>query len=118
MFNNDAALGVSINSVSVKECSKSTTANAIFIVSLSGLPVSVKYVTTNGAALSDADYTLVAMTILSSASGETNKTIAVSAIGDDIVELNEEFQLVVSNPASAKIIVGKESLRLSIWTRR
>ncbi|BAZ33978.1 5'-nucleotidase/2',3'-cyclic phosphodiesterase (plasmid) [Cylindrospermum sp. NIES-4074] len=92
-----------VNNVGLTE--GNTTSNAQFTVTLSAVnsqQVSVNYTTVNGTAFSGYDYNATSGT-LSFAPGETTKTVNVEVIGDLYNEVNETFQLQLSNPTNAII---------------
>src|SRR5262249_47280000 len=101
--------------VTVTEGNSGTTP-AVFTVTLSTASaqiVTVDYQTKDGSATSgtvpgtDADYLPTSGT-LTFAPGETSKTITVQVIGDTIVEPNESFYVVLSNPVNT-VIYGSTS---------
>ena len=59
--------------------------------------MSVNYATASGTAAADTDYSSINGT-LTFADGEVTKTIIVPIINDNLVELSETFQVVLSNP--------------------
>lgn len=80
----------------------------IFNVSLSGSgsdTSAVSYATLNGTASAPSDYASISGT-LTFASGETNKTISVSVVGDAVYEGDETFSVVLSSPVNANITSG------------
>ena len=99
----DEVLGLSIADVTLAEGVQGTTVLMNFTVSLAGassLPVTVDYATSNGTAGAPNDFTSVSGT-LTFAPGESSKTVAVSILGDSIVENNETFALTLTNPNPA-----------------
>ncbi|HSI00225.1 MAG TPA: Calx-beta domain-containing protein, partial [Reyranella sp.] len=97
------ALGIS--DASFNEGSAAAPGHATFTVTLSAAataPVTVNFATANGTALAGSDYVATSGT-LTFAAGETSKTITVNAIGDAVVEPNEGFTVVLSNPAGATL---------------
>ncbi|OZA85354.1 MAG: hypothetical protein B7X76_05605, partial [Azorhizobium sp. 39-67-5] len=68
-------------------------------------PVSVQYATANGTAVGGQDYVAGAGT-LTFAAGETSKTVHVDIAGDVLVEGNETFSVILSNPSGATIADG------------
>ena len=64
--------------------------------------VTVNYATANGTATAGSDYTATSG-VLTFAAGETSKTVAVSVLGDTVVESNETFTLNLSNPSGATL---------------
>lgn len=94
---------LSINDVTVNE-GDTGTINADFKLQLSKVspfPVSVTVVTANGTASAD-DYVANNTTVTIDA-GQTQKTVSVAVRGDLLVELNETFEVTLSNPANATI---------------
>ncbi len=65
-------------------------------------PVTASYTTAGGSATASVDFGSALGTV-SFAAGETNKTIAVSAIGDTTVEPNETFTVTLSAPTGATL---------------
>ena len=120
---NDDATSASIAGASANEgTGANTTLN--FTVSLSApakSPVSVQYTTVNGTAVAPSDFTATSGT-LNFASGQQTAVIAVTVIGDSVVEPNESFSVSLSNPNGATIatasatgtIVNDDSVSLSI----
>jgi chitinase len=97
---------VGISDVSVVEGQSGSTP-ATFAVSLSApasAPVSVGFATVNGTATAGSDYTAASGTV-AFATGETQKTIAVSVAGDTVVEADETFSVVLSG-ASPGLAIG------------
>jgi hypothetical protein len=78
-----------------------------FLITLtpaSGGPVTVRADTADGTAtLADNDYVQVLNQTVTFNPGETAHTVTVSVVGDTQVELNETFNLVLSNPSGAVI---------------
>jgi hypothetical protein len=94
----------SINDVIVAEGNAGST-NATFTVTLSAAATqatTVQYATANGAATAGADYTTSSGTV-SFAEGETQKTLSVPVLGDTLDEVNETFDVNLSNPSQATI---------------
>jgi len=107
---NDDSTSFSITGASVTE---GTGANSTlsFSVSLSAPakdPVSVQYSTVSGSANAPADYTAASGT-LSFNGGQTTQTIAVTVIGDNLVEPDETLSVNLSNPSGASITVASAS---------
>jgi hypothetical protein len=95
---------MTIGDVTVTE-GNTGTVNAVFVVSLSStstLPVSVKYATIDGTALSPADYTARSGT-LTIAAGSTTGQITVPIVGDTRDEPDETFTVVLSAPVNGTI---------------
>jgi uncharacterized repeat protein (TIGR01451 family) len=77
--------------------------NAVFTVRLSypsSQTVTVGYASGNQTAVAGSDYTAVSGT-LTFAPGVTNQTVAVSVLGDTVVENNETFWVNLFNPTNA-----------------
>jgi hypothetical protein len=88
--------------VSVVEGNTGAT-QAVFTVKLSEpstKTVTVNYATANGTATAGSDYTAKSGT-LTFAPGTTSMTIAVTVLGDTLVEGNETFTLALSGPVNA-----------------
>ena len=64
--------------------------------------VSVQYAIVEGSAKASSDFIQASQT-LTFAPGETQKTVAVTVVGDDIREGDDEFQLVLSSATNAVI---------------
>ncbi|MBI5383603.1 MAG: M36 family metallopeptidase [Verrucomicrobia bacterium] len=78
---------------------------ALFSVSLAPppiLPVTVHYATADGTAQAGGDY-LATNGVLSFAAGQTNAALAVAILGDTMLEPNETFSVLLSNPSNAAI---------------
>ena len=76
--------------------------NAEFTVSISQsttAPVTVQYNTADGTATS-SDYTPVSGQTLTFAAGETEKTVSIATTDDSDQEVDEHFQLSLSNPSA------------------
>ena len=90
------------------EGSAAAPGQATFTVTLSAAsatPVTVNFATADGTAKAGSDYVAKSGT-LTFAAGETTKTIQVTAIGDAVVEANEGFTVVLSNPTGATLADG------------
>lgn len=79
---------------------------ATFVVSLSAavdVPVSVEYATADGSAKAgDGDYVKTSGRV-TFAPGETTKNVTVGVLGDNRIEQDETFQLVLSGPVRATL---------------
>ena len=100
-INNDDALSLSINDVTVSEGNNGST-DAVFTVTLSNAsaaPVSVDFASSDGTAtVADNDYTAVNGTLTIPA-GQSTGTITVQINGDARDELNTEtYSVTLSNP--------------------
>jgi hypothetical protein len=81
---------------------------AVFTVTLapaSSQPVTVDYATADGTAVAPADYTATSGT-LTFTPGETEQTISVPIVADDVDELDETFFVHLSNASGATILLG------------
>ncbi len=99
--NDDNMPVISIANVSKKE-GNSGTKPLTFNVSLSNASedqVTVDYAVIDGTATS-ADYATPSNTVVTFAPGQTSQTIAVDVKGDTDIEVNETFQVNLSNPSS------------------
>ena len=123
IIDNDPIPSISITDATVTEGNSGTT-NAQLTVSLSNpstLPITVNYATDDvSATLANNDYTESSGT-LTFTPGETSKTIVVLVNGDIILEPNETFKVVLSNPTNAdildytsNIIISDDDARISI----
>ncbi|HEX8097689.1 MAG TPA: choice-of-anchor Q domain-containing protein, partial [Pyrinomonadaceae bacterium] len=95
---------LTINDVSLKEGNSGTT-GFTFTVTLSAasnLTVKVDYVTANGAASSGSDYAASSGTLTFNP-GDTTKTVTVQVNGDAACELDETFNVNLSNPVNATV---------------
>ena len=105
-INNDDPLpALIISDVTVTE-GDSGTSDAVFVVSLSavsGQTVTVNYATANGTAIAGSDYIATNGTV-SLAPGTTTQSITVKVIGDLFNELDETFQVNLSNPGNATLV--------------
>lgn len=68
----------------------------------SGLTASVDYQTSNGTAVSGADYPATSATLTFNA-GETQKTISIPLTDDGVAEQDEYFLITLSNPNGAEL---------------
>ena len=104
IVNDDAMPVVSIAGVSVGEGQAGTTA-ANFVLTLSAasdLPVSVNYATADGTAAAGADYA-AASGVASFAPGATTAEVTVLVNGDAVNELDEAFQVSLTDAANATV---------------
>jgi aryl-phospho-beta-D-glucosidase BglC (GH1 family) len=111
ILNDDAAPVVpvaSINDVTVTE-GNSGTKVATFTLTLSqpaSQTVTVAYATSNGTATAGSDYQAVSGSV-TFAPGVTAQTISVTIFGDTVVEANETFSVLLSNPVNATLSTSK-----------
>ena len=99
--NDDTMPVISIANVTKKE-GNSGTKPLTFNVSLSNASedqVTVDYAVIDGTAAS-VDYASLSNTVVTFAPGQTTQTIAVDVKGDTDIEVNETFQINLSNPSS------------------
>jgi len=87
--------------IAIGEAGGSATA-AVQLSAPSGLPVTVKYDTSDGTATAGSDYTATNGD-LTFAPGETSKTISVPVLDDALVEPDETINLKLSNPVNATL---------------
>ncbi len=86
-----------------------------FVLSIStpsGIDVSVDYVTQSGSAIEGIDFIATANTAIIRA-GQTSIKIPVQIIGDTLIEGDENFSLVLSNPQGAKFPTGVTEIRVA-----
>lgn len=99
---------ISINSISVKEGNGKKTTSLVFTVTRSAVTIgttSVNFTTSDETALlSNSDYQSTSGT-LNFAPGQTSKTVTVKINGDNNLENNETFKVVLSNCSAGCIIV-------------
>lgn len=104
---NDPLPGISVANYSIKEGNdglKIISLN-LTLLAASGRSVSVNYATQNGSATAPDDYLPTTGTVIF-APGEVTKTIMVNIVGDTVVEPEENFSLVLSNPINGTIVNG------------
>jgi chitinase len=104
IIDDDATPSLSIADVSVTE-GDAGFVNAVFTLSLSGSTgqgASVRYVTSDGTAVSPADYTAQSGTV-TFAPGQTTALVTVLVAGDTINEINETFSLNLTTPTNLNI---------------
>lgn len=111
ILNDDAqpSLTISIEDATVFEGSCGGTPSAVFRVTLSEIAsqdVTVNFVTSNGSALSSADYIAASGTV-TIPTGQTSATITVNARSDTLVEGDENFFVNLSGPVNAVIADGQ-----------
>ena len=99
---NETVPSLTIGDVAVTEAPD---AEAVFAVTLSGpssRDVTVSYQTSNGAAEAGLDYTETS-DVLTILAGNTTGSIRVPVLDDDIDEPDEDFNVVLTNPANATL---------------
>jgi hypothetical protein len=100
---------VSINDVTVKECS-GMSVDAVFTVTLSvpsSQTVTVQVQSLDGTALSPQEYQPVCLTTLTFNPPETTQTVTVHVYDNQLMGGVETFFLVLSNPTNATIAKGQ-----------
>lgn len=100
-----AAAYLSVSDAVVTEGNTGTKA-ATFNITRSGSTaqaVTLKYATSGGTASAGIDCTAVPLTPLTFLPGETTKSVAVSVLGDTVVERNESFLLALSAAVGATV---------------
>ena len=98
IINDDLPPEIAIDNVSLTEVDEGTS-NAIFTVSLdnpSSYEVTVDYATEDGTAIAGEDYSAQTGTLIFEP-GETTKTIEVVVTGDKVFEIDEGFQVNLTN---------------------
>jgi hypothetical protein len=103
----DPAPNVSVDDLVVKEGNAGTVAVtfAVKLSKASAKPISVDYATADGSAKAPADYRSVSGK-LAFAPGAVQKTVVVRVVGDRLVEPDETFSLVLSNPMDTFLLHG------------
>ncbi|CAA6820253.1 MAG: Alkaline phosphatase (EC [uncultured Sulfurovum sp.] len=106
ILNDDSYPDITINDIQKDEGDSDTT-DFDFTVSLSRsypVDVTVDYLTTDGnATIADSDYQALTTTTLTIPAGQTTATITAKVNGDTIVESDETFNIILSNPSNASI---------------
>lgn len=100
----DAVPAFSVEPLSIPEGQRGTS-NATFIVRLSapsGQSTTVRYATANGTAVAPGDYTARSGTLTFNA-GVTTQLLTVAIVGDTVLEPDETFSILLSNPVRATI---------------
>lgn len=85
--------------------------NLVFTVTLSSVSdqvVTVCYHTNPGTALNIVDYTSTSWTLVFEP-GETVKTVEIPIVGDDIDEIDEQFEVLLSQPYNATIDAANDT---------
>jgi uncharacterized repeat protein (TIGR01451 family)/uncharacterized delta-60 repeat protein len=95
ILDNDSVLSFSAGSYSVSEGAGAASITVVRSGGLTG-PVSVRFSTADGTALTPQDYTAVSGT-LSFASGESSKTFSIPLVDDALIEGNEFFTIQLTN---------------------
>ena len=104
-------INFSVDDPSVAEGNSGST-NLTFTVSLDNPApaggATVDYATSDGTATAGSDYTAASGT-LNFAGGETSKTVDISIVGDETVELDETLTLTLSNPTGTNVILSDDT---------
>ncbi|MBL7776237.1 MAG: family 16 glycosylhydrolase [Saprospiraceae bacterium] len=74
--------------------------------------VLVNYSTLDGTAAAGADYVAVANADLLFTAGQTEKTISITVVGDNIKEADEYFELLLLNPVNATLAQARAKVTL------
>ena len=93
------------NNVSVTEGSGGGTTAAVFSITLSGSrtgDVIVEYATSDTTATAGEDYESKNGSLIFGPT-ESSKTVTVNVVADDLAEINETFELILSNPVNADL---------------
>jgi hypothetical protein len=104
---------LTIDDVTVTEHDTDET-SAVFTLRLSwpsGLPVTVRFATTNGSAVAGLDY-VATNGVVTFAPGETNVALPIPVLGDLSSESNEFFSVLLSSPTNALLAdaVGRATI--------
>ncbi len=103
-----AGATIAIGDVTVTERDTGQVAAAVFPVTLSSpanARVTVKFATTNGAAIAGTDYVKKTGTVTFSV-GQTAKNVTVNVKGDVLGEMTETFTVALSTPTNATVADG------------
>ena len=87
------------------------------LTSAAGAPVTVRYVTRADSAAAGSDFVATDATV-TFAPGETEKTVRVPLVNDEVAEINESFALeasIVSGPASSNPFPGSATVVDDDW---
>ncbi|MGH3049730.1 MAG: beta strand repeat-containing protein [Gaiellaceae bacterium] len=104
----DTTPAVSIGNVSLNEGNDGQTSTATFTLTLSfapTAPVTVDWATADGTAAAPGDYTTASGSV-TFAAGQTTASLGVTVNGDNLVEPDETFTVVLSNPQGLTIGTG------------
>ena len=100
-FKGDPNVSVQKNITKVEGNTGTTSATfKILLSTASTKKITVNYTTVDGTAKAGQDYVAKSGTLTFSP-GQTSKNVAISIIGDKIVEPNEKFSLLLNNPTNA-----------------
>ena len=93
-------LQISIANSGVLEGPSSSTTQAVFAVTISSpldSDLTFAYCTSNGTAVAPGDYTAVTNVTAIVPAGLTQTNVAITVIGDDLIEPNETFYVFITN---------------------
>ena len=116
---------LAVADASVQEAAGAALAFRVTLAPAVGGPVTVDWVTADGSAVAGEDYTAGSGT-LTFAAGETEKTIEIAVLDDDIDEGSETMTLSLSNPSSGVALgdaeavgtIGNTDLMPQAWLAR
>jgi hypothetical protein len=110
IVNDDVAPSISIANASVAEgpAGANTATFTLTLSAASGLPVTVNYTTADGSAVAAEDY-VASNGTATFAPGATSVTVTVPVIGDDAVEADEIFMVLLSAATNATIAQGQST---------
>jgi beta-glucanase (GH16 family) len=111
---NDSQPNMTFDDISVNEGNAGTTNIEIKLKldKATSKQVSVKYTTVEGTAKATADFTAVSAQTLTFQPNETEKTITIAVVADDLKENDEMFQVRVDNPANVFLTKGTATITL------
>jgi hypothetical protein len=102
---NDDIPTLQINTPQITEGNAGTKSLFFSIIrSGTGIPSSVTVATQDITAQAGQDYTAISPTTVNFSSTDTSKSVAVTILGDEIVEPDETLRLNLSNPSSATLV--------------
>jgi uncharacterized delta-60 repeat protein len=112
---NDFSPGVVNFSVPAVSVAESNTSVALTVTRTNGSSgtISVRYSTANGTATAATDYGLVNATLVFG-DGQTERTISIPLFPDFVVEGNETFEVVLSDPTGGATIGGQNRVTVTI----
>ena len=113
IVNDDENLGIDDAEVTEPDGSATTTVDVtVRLGEEQTSTVTVDYATVNGTATAGADYTAKSGTVTFPA-GDTEQTISIQILGDDVAEVDETFTVELSN-ASSNIILADDEATVTI----
>lgn len=107
-FDETTPASLSVADVNLRE-GTTASSTALFTVTLSEastLPVTVQYATSDGSAIAGQDYTAITGS-LTFEPGQLSQTIAVTVLGDTLVEPDETFSVTLSQAVNAIVADGQ-----------